>query len=110
MLGLSRTSHWKDMDPGYKYSKWFAQRTTQLGPIGISLRVCWAQNSLISDKKLTSKSLRIQDPKNSAEDGTLKGRIVEINTKIVMYQRSESNDAKIVVQLLKSLMIEIVTF
>ena len=63
MLGLSRTSHWKDMDPGYKYSKWFAQRTTQLGPIGISLRVCWAQNSLISDKKLTSKSLRIQDPR-----------------------------------------------
>ena len=63
MLGLSRTSHWKVMDPGYKYSKWFAQRRTQLGPIGISLRVCWGQNSLISDKKLTSKSLRIQDPR-----------------------------------------------
>ena len=62
-LDLSRTSHLKDMEPGYKYSKWFVQRTTQLGPIGISLRVCWAQNSLISDKKLTSKSLRIQDPR-----------------------------------------------
>ena len=63
MLGLSRTPYWKDMDPGYKYAKWFVQRTTPLGPIGISLSVCWAQNSLISDKKLTSKSLRIHEQK-----------------------------------------------
>ena len=59
MLGLGRTSHRKDMDQSYQNSKWLVQRTTQLGPIGISL----GQNSLISDKKLISKSLRIHEQK-----------------------------------------------
>ena len=44
VAGLSRISHWKDMDPYYVYPKSFIERMTQLGFAGISLSLYQALN------------------------------------------------------------------
>ena len=90
MLGLGRTSHRKDMDPSYQNSKWLVQRTTQLGPIGISL----GQNSLISDKKFLNRYGYTS--KNSTEDGTLKISLYDVAICNEMYPNIERDDMSMI--------------